>query len=124
MGGSRCVMSFYDTLLAKKLSGSSGGGGDFSTAEVTVTNSSANPFVAYGCLYDDEHSMARVNIYLEGNGIIDLILYKGSSLIELFAPIDKSSVTLSGDVEGVTDTFETNKYQQFIVTGDCTITLS
>lgn len=97
---------------------------DFSTATVTVTNSSTNPFVGRGCQFNDEDSIAKGDLYVEGDGVINLILYKGSSEIDLDDSIYKNTVALSGDVEGYDDIFETNKYKGFIVTGDCTITIS
>ena len=120
-------MDLYDIAIARKLAGGSGGGGgssDFSTAEVTIANSSGNPFVGFGCQFDDEYDIAFATIYSEGNGVISLILYKGSSQIELHNSINKNVVALSGDVEGLTDVLQPNTYIGFIVTGDCTITIS
>lgn len=120
-----------DILSAEKMNAleqavASGGGGssDFSTAEATVTNGSSIPFSGNGCIVNDEDSIAIGDFYVEGDDVINLILYKGSSQISLYDSIYKNTVALAGDVEGYDDIFETNKYKGFIVTGDCTITIS
>lgn len=101
-----------------------GGSSDFSTATVTITNSSGNAFQGAGSSFDDVGNIAYGDFYLEGDSVINLILYKGSSRISLFTSIYKNTVALSGDVEGVEGITDTNKYTAFIVTGDCTITIS
>ena len=112
--------------LAANWSDSGGGGGssDFSTATVTVTNSGTDAIYGAGCQFNDEDSTAFGDIYIEEDSVINLILYKGSSTISLINAIDKSLVSLSGDVEGVTDLLDSDVYDEFIVTGDCTITIS
>lgn len=121
-------MDLFDIAVARKLAGGSGGGGgggdsDFSTAQMTIANSSGAPFIGNGCQFDDEYGAFAI-IYSEGNDVISLILYKGSSYIVLNNSISKNVVALSGDIEGIDDDFRPERYIGFIVTGDCTITIS
>jgi len=110
--------------LEQGIAEGSSGSSDFSTAEMTVTNGSTVPFSGNGCILNDEDSIAIGDFYVEGDDVINLILYKGSSQITLYDSIYKNTVALAGDVEGYDDIFETNKYKGFTVTGDCTITIS
>lgn len=110
--------------IEQGIANAGGGSSDFSTATMIVTNSSGTAFEGAGSNFDDVDNTAYGDFYLEGNGVIDLILYKDSSRITLFTAIYKNTVALSGDVEGIEDITDTNKYEAFMVTGDCTITIS
>ena len=106
-------MDLYDVAVARKLSSGGGGGGgssDFSTAEVTISGAYSH---CYGAWALSEYECSAYSLYSE-TGTFPLILYKGKGVIELNA---RGSISTSGAIE----LDEDNVY---LVTGDCTITIS
>lgn len=115
-------MDLFDIAVARKLSGGGGGGGggdsDFSTAQVTVTNNQTANLTLHIPNADDlegtPFSPASLgDIYVESGQTITTtaILYKGKSMLSAIP-----SATVSGNIETV--------YGQWVISGDCTITIS
>lgn len=100
-----------NTLLGEQLldGGGSGGGGesDFSIATLTFINGDGS---VLGALANDVDNRSTGNMF---NNIIKIILYKGQALIE----IDGTVESTSGDIEDL-------GRDGWLVTGDCTITIS
>ena len=112
-------MNLYDIAIARKLSGGGGGGGssDFSTAEVTITNNSADYVeldLCYG--YNDvvRGNTVEAGVELDENDSItvDAILYKGN--FGTIAPM--LNIVCTGGA-----TYNDGVLK---ITGDCTITIS
>lgn len=90
--------------------GSGGGGGDFlSTAEVTIVNNAYAKIHMPICL-DSKQSMA--DSYITESGTYTAILYKGMC----YCSISEGHVTVEGDI--------IVEYDEYYITGDCTITIS
>ena len=109
-------MDLFDIAVAKKLSGSGGGGGgssDFSTAEVTITNTAENSYIylTYGAFVEDGELFMEYSV-ATGTSTATLVLYKGSQLILISAD---SITSTTGDITG-------DIIDGFTITGDCTIT--
>lgn len=107
-------MDLFDIAVAKKLAGGGGGGGssDFSTAQVTLVNNSSvleSAIVVvvpeYNCLLGEYGEIP--------SGTYTMPLYKGTLILSTNG---LGSVSVSGACEYADD--------QFIITGDCTITIS
>lgn len=102
---------------------SGGGESDFSTAQVTFANSSELEFkfiIPYAFDGEEEtSSYGQINSDLIGSGTtINAILYKGYCFVS-FSPIGLSTpnIEVSGDIEDM-------GHNDYIITGDCTITIS
>ena len=97
-----------------------GGSSDFSTAEVTLVGSAVieGAFVAQGTEteYPDEMTYGANDYALLGLNSLTLILYKGSAFITVKG---KGNIEASGNIQAFAQTSDS-----FIVTGDCTITIS
>lgn len=112
-------MDLFDIVVARKLSGG-GGGGDLSTATVTFTNNTQNSFpIAYSFIFESDELTGIVN----GVGIIDsdvltVPLYKGFAGWSIMDDVSQFSINTSGDV------IHDEDVDAFIITGDCTITIS
>lgn len=91
-----------------------GGSSDFSTAEVTVTNSTVLEVYGLGAFVEADN-MARVHEFATGTTQASMALYKESS--SLWLDLDGETVVVSGNIT------ESDEYN-YIVTGDCTITIS
>lgn len=107
-------MDLYDVAVARKLSSGGGGGSsDFSTAEVTVIG--AVPTI-YGSWLDEqsEQTIYKVSNSSGVETAYNLVLYKGVSVINFAV---KGEIVLSGSIESIGNA-------EYIVTGDCTITIS
>ena len=111
-------MDLFDIAVAKKLSGGGGGGGggdsDFSTAQVTISNSGsfkpcAIPFINEG----QEVCMAITDIMGGDISIFVIPLYKGKAVIY----IESENISVTGAVEDLGGGY-------LMVTGDGTITIS
>lgn len=121
------TMEYFDNLLGEQLTegGGSGGGGssDFSTAVLTITNTSEKPVICeVPCYRDgakvattraftfgasgDEPKTTTVNVICKTNGATLTIATKGVT------------ATTSGNIQYIE---EENAY---LITGDCTITIS
>ncbi len=101
--------------LAQYVSG--GGGGDLTTATVTIVNNTAASFEGtMPMTFDGEVSGAASNFYVGGNETTmwPAILYKGHSAA-IFHP--EGTVAIEGSATDLGDGF-------IDVTGDCTITVS
>ena len=106
-----------NNITAQTPSGSGGGGSsDFSTAEVTIVNNTGDGTSFDGAII--KNGNININTRLdEGTNILTLVLYKGVSYCGTY-DIDMSTAVITGDAEY---TSEDNCY---IITGDCTITIS
>ena len=111
-----------DILSAEKMNAleqavASGGGGssDFSTAEVTITNSSSENYFTLNIPFEEiGHSDIRVDVDPNSTEMKTAILYNGSAYA--YDAYGGFSITVSGNAsysDGVVT-----------VTGDCTITAS
>ena len=99
-----------------------GGGGDFSTAEVTVstTNADISKYILPNINpYDD---IMEISIEPDSEPYTwYAVLYKGASELHFDTAIPKTSITITGDAN--LPEFGTNTYV-IEITGDCTITIS
>lgn len=122
------MADLFDVVVARKLSGGGGGGSsDFSTAEVTVVNSSLFPIepkrAVLSCceanqLGEGLPAMVYPSVPTVGNGVtakITVPLYKGSCAWTSQPFGDTYSYTLAGDIDG--------SMGMYLITGDCTITV-
>lgn len=122
-------MDLYDIAIAKKLAGGSGGGGggssDFTIAEVTVINNSANisnAVIITGCVaVDDENyptSVGQIQVDPDRSGTkYNYIMYKREATLLISAGVNTSTITVTGD-------YTTDGYGRYWVTGNCTVTLT
>lgn len=104
-----------------------GGGGesDFSTAEVTTINNTVNfyPTSLSEVLEDDEFqegfpsSLYPVNANV-GTETHNCVLYKGHAVAMLVLDLG-NNISVSGNIEKISDNDEV-----YLITGDCTITIS
>lgn len=125
-------MDLYDIAVARKLSGGSGGGGggssDFSTAEITVTGPTEENYLnvlgAMAVDYHDEEYPEDDDSYtassenVTSNSVLQIVMYKGKAYVALVPYSEQTVITVSGNIEA---TVIENRY---IITGDCTITIS
>ena len=105
-------MDLYDIAVARKLSSGGGGGGssDFSTAEVTISGqTSANLPV---CIEAGgmKFLTAMTNPYSSGKYTV--ALWKGQCMCSI-----PDVASTSGSIENLTE-------DVYLITGDCTITIS
>lgn len=120
-------MDLFDIAVAKKLSGGGGGGGggdsDFSTATVTIINHSNTPFIMNCAVlldYEDEEESIHSSNYSTYTDPYDtttesVILYKGKAL---------ANPQTVGYPIAVTGGIVDDGMGAYIITGDCTITIS
>ena len=90
----------------------SGGGGDFSTAEVQVTFAGRGLSLVVPIASDGDSSYSSSGIYQSGT--YQVILYKGTAWAEVWGHY--SSITVSGDAEV--------GEEAVTITGDCSITIT
>lgn len=106
-----------------------GGSSDFSTATVTIIDGRTPPTsgtvmafrVSNLVVYDDEYGVSTVNglpTYPSDSIPLNTILYKGKAVSYISFDGISQMPTLSGNI-----TFS-EEYEAFIITGDCTITIS
>lgn len=96
------------------------GSSDFSTAEVTFVNNTVSNILSgsTALVFDEEeHSYVYGIDSLADNGSYTFILYKGLNIFQC-TNTDKFTVTTSGNV-----TYD-SEHGAFLITGDCTITIS
>ena len=92
--------------------------GDFSTATVTSIN---NTSATISCIIpyasdDPEESALRGDMHFDiGTMTTSALLYKGKCI--MYMPSDGHTITISGNIEDDGDGY-------YIITGDCTITIS
>lgn len=96
-----------------------GGGGDLTTAKLTLTytTSDGEPRIPVAVSEGGE-SFAISSLYIQGGSTLelDVILYKGKAIIELFSNSLITDINLTGSVTHIDGTM----YQ---ITGDCSITV-
>lgn len=110
-----------NTLLGEQLleGGGSGGGGssDFSTAEVTFSGISGTAFATMPKIVSTPFDAILPLQNEVTDGTYTIALYKGKAIISLDLTGVEGNVTTSGDIESLQD-------EVYLVTGDCTITIS
>ena len=121
-------MDLSDIIKAKAIFGGSdgGGGGDFSTAEVTIHATYGGVGIANQtqlCVYSDFDGLYYI-YDMNGDGLMDgetypVLLHQGETSVVLSAQIQ--NVTTSGNVTAVASG---SRATRFTITGDCTITIS
>lgn len=111
-----------NTLLGEQLleGGGSGGGGssDFSTAEVTFKGEAlaAMPLiVTTESGFSDDAILISQRAF--GNASYPIALYKGKAIILVKTFEEGEVITISGGVESLSG-------DMYLITGDCTITIS
>lgn len=114
------MADLFDVVVARKLSGGSGGGGssDFSTATLTVNGdfTQSDLFIAPVVEKDPNNEDIAFPMIQSGNSTCTVILYKGRSTL-MFMGSQSRTIAVSGNIETV-------DMGVYIITGDCTITLS
>lgn len=108
-------------LLGEQLTEGEGGGGgssDFSTAILTVNGNfkQSDLFIAPLIDKDPNNEDIAFPMIQSGNSTNTVILYKGRSSL-LFMGSQSRTITVSGNIEDVGS-------GAYIITGDCTITIS
>ena len=90
----------------------SGGGGssDFSTAEVTITNTEADTQIVFMGVNINNDQVVPDAYINEGTVTLVVVLYKGSQSVSVFSG---SITSISGDITSLDD--------GFVITGDCSI---
>lgn len=109
----------------KNMSGG-GGGGDFSTAEVTIHTTYGSVGIANQtqlCVYSDFDGLYYI-YDMNGDGLMDgetysVLLHQGETSVVLSAQIQ--DVTTSGNVTAVASG---SRATRFTISGNCTITIS
>ena len=122
--GTSSSLSWPDGFVSGIGSGSGGGGeSDFSTAEVTVNSSTSLMYkLELSNYYDYENtgimSPSIASGDIDGSIILNTILYKGQAMC-IFVPISANTpnISVSGNIQDLGQ-------QTYIITGDCTITIS
>lgn len=108
-------MDLFDIAVARKLSGGGGGGGggdsDFSTATVTIVGGTVNCGLPY--LIND-FGLQGIFVIPQGypEGSHTIALWHGACIVEI-----QGNLSVSGSIED----FGGGMY---LITGDCTITIS
>ena len=97
--------------IEQGIANASGGGGDFSTAEVTVINNTED-VILYLPNTNDEEGWTHLGATVYGNGVHTVVLYKGAAHGELSADAE---LTVTGDI---------STEDGIIVTGNGTITIN
>lgn len=93
-----------------------GGSSDFSTAEVTIVNNTGDGTSFDGAII--KNGNININAGLdEGTNILTVILYKGVTYCGTY-DVDMSTAVITGDAEYSAED------DCYIITGDCTITIS
>lgn len=114
------MADLFDIVVARKLSGGGSGGGssDFSMATVTVTNGSASDVGLGGAFTMDvpgfgAFTIGQMGVEASATLTTQIILYKGQGV----ASFSGGTVTASGDAQPMGG-------GAFLVSGDCTFTVS
>lgn len=111
-------MDLLDIAKAKAMyvGGSGGGGGDLTTAHITVNDPNEKGWTMTGAfITNNPEDGTSTEIYTDEVTNPDVVLYKGVAFIN-FPGHGTSSVSVSGNAEIRTPMVR--------VTGDCTITIS
>ena len=89
------------------------GGGDFSTAEVTINNEKS---LNYNLPYLTEHEgVEYIQCYDSRSGTFNVVLYKGNAVLSF---VEEVSVLYTGNVTELSAGFV------YLITGDATITVT
>lgn len=116
-------MDYFNKLLGEQLGG--GGGGDFSTAQVTVTNATETDRIGLGFACYNENELGEgspsmiLNRIMLPNGetvVFKVPLYKGAAYWNNPFEAVGSLATVTGSI--------LNENGNFVITGDGTITIS
>lgn len=112
----------FETFREKLIEGVtnySGGGGesDFSTAEVTFSGINGTALATMPKIIDSPFDVIMPLQNEVTNGTYTIALYKGKTVINLDETDFGENVTISGDIELLEGT-------TYLVTGNCTITIS
>ena len=118
------VKSVDGVIESVKINGEEAGGGggssDFSTAELTFVLASGKTaqFTCPTYQIEGDRGMALGNNGARiGNVNFSVILCKGNAMLELTQYTSDSNISTSGDIEDIGN-------DTYIITGDCTITIS
>ena len=115
-------MNLFDIAVARKLSGGGGGGGssDFSTAEVTVNDvSEAQPIIWLCRAFSVNMGGADFRISTptaQGSGTYTAILYYGQAELSVNDP-GSYNISTTGNIDEMGE-------GSYLITGDCTITIT
>ena len=119
VGGTNSLLSFPNGFVSA-VNNISGGGGssDFSTATVTIINGD-DAYITGAFVGEDEYYQIEGELSLpytpQPSGANTIVLYKGQALLNC----DSNVASISGDIE-----VASAQYNVYLVTGDCTITIS
>lgn len=103
--------------IEQGIANAGGGSSDFSIAEVTVSVGDS-PNVALTCAIADNYESeyySNYNINIHNDTVVNVILYKGSAVAEITSAI--GTITTSGSITELGE-------GAYVITGDCTITIS
>ena len=97
--------------------GGGGGSSDFSTAEVTITNTT--DMTIYMIVYSDDWNCSYISVIGDSDAdTFSTILYNGKTLAFVTFASDSPEISTTGDVEYDEDS------EGFYITGNGTITIS
>lgn len=124
-----------DVLTAAKMNAleqavaSGGGGGDFSTAQVTfITNQSGHYAIIYGAIFDISSqtsyptpltAIATADVEIANDDVYTVALYNGYAYVTM----QEDNITVSGNATAEEYIPEYTAWL-ITITGDCTITIS
>lgn len=102
-------------VLGKKSAGG-GGSSDFSTAEVSIVGGNGIQF-KIPCVIDNEDGPSSAPSYIPSadNETVTAILYKGHCFVSLVGI--QGTISVTGDIENLMG-------PMYLISGDCTITIS
>ena len=118
-GGTSSLLTFPNGFAnaINNISGS-GGSSDFSTAEVTVTfGSASNTYMQGACILEDggvDYLDISYPISSNTTSVIPAVLYKGEGSVMIQTA---GTVTVTGNIQQMSPS-------AYLITGDCTITIS
>lgn len=110
------TMEYFDNLLGEQLTGGGGGSSDFSTAEVTIVNSSnlSTNHLYFPFINPEYNDIEAHNTGFLGTRTFTVPLYMNRAAI-LFDEMP-AGINVTGDAE--------IDEEVVVITGDCTITIS
>lgn len=118
-GSTSSLLTFPNGFISaiNNISGGGGGDSDFSTAEVTIEQGMP-PKMTMPLPICNEAEMSFASVeQIEASGTVTAVLYKGT-LVAAPNLEEGANVSVSGNCE------YNSEWQQFLITGDCTITIS
>lgn len=120
-GGTNSLLSFPNEFVSAVNNISGGGSSDFSTAVLTFVLSEGKS-AQFACANfeiqgDEGMALGENGAFNGGRTTFDVILCKGSTMLTLTNYPSGSNISISGNIEDMgRDTY--------LITGDCTITIS